>query len=66
MAPDDRWCGEGMTILCRAEADLTSMNQSTAEQAGIAVNWVASRSTFLTRPARHVEMAPRLTVRAST
>jgi DNA-binding LacI/PurR family transcriptional regulator len=55
-----------MTILCRAEADLTSMNQSTAEQAGIAVNWVASRSTFLTRPARHVEMAPRLTVRAST
>lgn len=49
-----------------SEADLTSMNQSTAEQAGIAVNWVSSRSTFLARPPRHIAMAPRLTMRSST
>lgn len=53
-------------IARRSQADLTSVGQSTAQQGGTAVNWVASRATFTERPARHLALPPSLSVRAST
>lgn len=53
-------------IARRSQADLTSVGQSTAQQGGTAVNWVASRATFPERPARHMAMSPGLSVRSST